>query len=232
MPIQNKRKFFKKRLSPNKSTEKSRPVSKFDLDRLEFHRNAVALMPDPQDRRPGIAIRVEALTGQVGQQFCSCRTPRSKTCPHLKELSRVFSAFQDKVQKKAIADEFKSSIWYRLATVMADGSRETPETVKLSTAYRADRNVMEVFNARSPLLRSSAKAQAFAEKYGIAKSAGSDAHTPGEIGNAYVEMAEFNGKDDFPQALVKGKIFGHRTNPVTHFSSAWARLKTKFFSKG
>ena len=93
-------------------------------------------------------------------------------------------------------------------------------------------DVMEVFNARSPLLRSSAKAQVFAQKYGIAKSAGSDAHTPDEIGNAYVEMAEFNDKDDFLQALVTGKIFGHRTNPVTHFSSVWAKLKTRFSSQG
>ena len=86
-------------------------------------------------------------------------------------------------------------------------------------------DVMEVFNARSPLLRSSAKARAFAEKYGIAQSAGSDAHTPGEIGNAYVEMPEFKGKEDFLDALVKGRVSGHRTNPLTHFSSAWEKLK-------
>ncbi len=88
-------------------------------------------------------------------------------------------------------------------------------------------DVVEVFNSRSPLLRSSAKALAFAQKYGIVKSAGSDAHTSDAIGNAYVEMAEFNGKDDFLQALARGKIYGHRTNPVTHFSSVWARLKTQ-----
>jgi len=88
-------------------------------------------------------------------------------------------------------------------------------------------DVMEVFNARSPLLQSSAKASEFAQKYGITKSAGSDAHTLSEIGNAYVEMPEFNGKDDFLQALVKGKICGHRTNPVTHISSAWAKLKNR-----
>jgi len=86
-------------------------------------------------------------------------------------------------------------------------------------------DIMEVFNARSPLLRSSAKAKAFAEKYGIAQCAGSDAHTINEIGNAYVEMPEFKGKDDFLQALAKGKIIGHRTNPLTHFSSAWEKLK-------
>ena len=86
-------------------------------------------------------------------------------------------------------------------------------------------DVMEVFNSRCPLTRSSAKALAFAEKYGITKSAGSDAHTLNEIGNAYVEMPEFKGKDDFLQALVKGKVFGQRTNPLTHFYSAWEKLK-------
>ena len=87
-------------------------------------------------------------------------------------------------------------------------------------------DILEVFNSRSPLLRCSAKAQIFAEKYGITKSAGSDAHTPYEIGNAYVEMPEFNGRDDFLNALAKGKVFGHRTNPLIHFGSVWARLKS------
>jgi len=89
-------------------------------------------------------------------------------------------------------------------------------------------DVIEVFNARNPFLRSSTKARAFAEKHGIAKSAGSDAHTPHEIGNAYVEMPEFKGKDDFLQALNQGNIYGHRTNPLTHFHSAWARFKKRF----
>ncbi|GAI36186.1 unnamed protein product, partial [marine sediment metagenome] len=84
---------------------------------------------------------------------------------------------------------------------------------------------IEVYNSRSPFLRSSTKARIFAQKYGIPGSAGSDAHTAGEIGNAYVEMPEFNGKDEFLQALAKGKICGHRTNPLAHFGSLWARLK-------
>jgi len=83
---------------------------------------------------------------------------------------------------------------------------------------------MEVFNSRSPFLRSSARALAFARKYDIPQSAGSDAHTPHEIGNAYVEMPEFNGRDDFIMALKKGRIYRHRTNPAVHLNSLWARL--------
>ena len=89
-------------------------------------------------------------------------------------------------------------------------------------------DVVEVFNARSPLTRGSIKAQTFAQKYGIPGSAGSDAHTPYEIGNAYIEMPEFNSRDDFLQALAEGKIAGHRTNPLAHFGSMWARFKKKF----
>ena len=87
-------------------------------------------------------------------------------------------------------------------------------------------DVIEVFNSRSPLLRSSVRAQIFAQKYGIPGIAGSDAHTPSEIGNAYIEMPEFNGRDDFLNALAKGKICGHRANPLVHLTSAWARLKS------
>ena len=88
-------------------------------------------------------------------------------------------------------------------------------------------DIVEVLNSRYILGRSSAKALAFALKYGIAQSAGSDAHTHYEIGNAYVEMPEFNGKDDFLQALEKGNISGHRTTPLIHFASVWARLKKR-----
>jgi len=89
-------------------------------------------------------------------------------------------------------------------------------------------DVIEVFNAREPFRKPSTKAQAFAQKYDIPGTAGSDAHTIGEIGNAYIEMPEFNGRDDFLQALRAGKVMGHRTNPLIHFVSVWEKLKSSF----
>lgn len=86
-------------------------------------------------------------------------------------------------------------------------------------------DIIEVFNARILLPHYSRKALTFARKYGIPGSAGSDAHTPHEIGNAYIEMTEFTDRNDFLQALARGKIFGHKTNPLVHFGSTWARLK-------
>ena len=88
-------------------------------------------------------------------------------------------------------------------------------------------DAVEVFNAREPFRKPSAKAQAFAQKYDIPGTVGSDAHTIGEIGNAYVEMPEFNGRDDFLQALRAGKVMGHGTTPLIHFVTAWEKLKRK-----
>ena len=93
-------------------------------------------------------------------------------------------------------------------------------------------DLIEVFNARSILRRSSARAQIFAQKHGIPGCAGSDAHTLSEIGNGYVEMPEFNGKEDFLNALVQGKVFGRRTNPLTHINSVLARLKSNLKIEG
>jgi len=89
-------------------------------------------------------------------------------------------------------------------------------------------DIIETLNSRVMLPKNSAKAREFATKHGIAKSAGSDAHTLGELGNAYVEMPEFNGRDDFLQALEKGKICGHMTNPFIHFASMWTKLRHRW----
>ena len=85
-----------------------------------------------------------------------------------------------------------------------------------------------LISARACSVRpSSAKAKAFAEKYGIVQSAGSDAHTIYEIGSAYIEMPEFNGSDEFLQALARGKIYGRRSSLAVRLFSTWAKLKNR-----
>ena len=90
-------------------------------------------------------------------------------------------------------------------------------------------DIIEVFNARSLSPGSSAKAWQLVKKYGKLASAGSDAHTPAEIGNACVEMPEFNSQDEFLKSLANGKISGSKSNPTVHFASTWARLKKQLF---
>jgi predicted metal-dependent phosphoesterase TrpH len=89
-------------------------------------------------------------------------------------------------------------------------------------------DIIEVMNARSPITARSSQSLGFAKKYGKAGSAGSDAHTIMEIGNAYMEMPEFNGKEEFLKSLRQGKIHGRKASPFVHFGSLWARLKKPF----
>jgi len=92
----------------------------------------------------------------------------------------------------------------------------------------ADIDIIEVFNARSPLSQSSQKAYAFADKHSLAKCAGSDAHSPIEIGRTYVRMPEFEGKDGYLKSLRAGTITGKRSSPLVHFLSVWARMRKAF----
>ncbi|MDP2951727.1 MAG: PHP domain-containing protein [Chloroflexota bacterium] len=88
-------------------------------------------------------------------------------------------------------------------------------------------DLLEVFNARTTLHRDNLQAKAFAQKHGLPMSAGSDAHTPGEIGGAYVEMPDFEGQGDFLSALRQGHIVGHEACFLVHFYSSLARLGKK-----
>jgi predicted metal-dependent phosphoesterase TrpH len=87
-----------------------------------------------------------------------------------------------------------------------------------------DIDIIEVFNSRTHLRRDLARASSFAQSHGFAASAGSDAHTPSEIGRAYVEMPEFNGRDEFLQSLTRGRVFGRRSSPLVHLYGLRARL--------
>jgi predicted metal-dependent phosphoesterase TrpH len=109
---------------------------------------------------------------------------------------------------------------------------DTLRRLRLSEAeldkLAADIDIIEVFNARSPFAQSSRKARAFADKHGLAGCAGSDAHSPIEIGRAYVHMPEFEDKGGYLRALREGRITGKRSNPLVHFLSVWAKLKKAF----
>jgi hypothetical protein len=96
-----------------------------------------------------------------------------------------------------------------------------------STEVLSEVDIIEAFNSRTPFSGSNARAQKLAKDHKKAASAGSDAHTLGEIGRAYVEMPEFDGPDDFLNSLAQGKIFGQKSSSLAHFASTWARTKKR-----
>lgn len=87
-------------------------------------------------------------------------------------------------------------------------------------------DVIEVFNARS--LNPATRARNLARKHGLPGTAGSDSHSPGEIGSTYVDMPVFDGRDSFLEALKNARLHTHRSNPLVHLNSTWAKLKRHF----
>jgi predicted metal-dependent phosphoesterase TrpH len=85
-------------------------------------------------------------------------------------------------------------------------------------------DLLEVFNARTIFPSDNRRAQDLAREHGLLATAGSDAHIPCEIGQAYVEMPPFNDKSEFLRSLAQGQIVGHLTSPLIHLASTWAKL--------
>jgi len=92
-------------------------------------------------------------------------------------------------------------------------------------------DMMEVLNSRSPFPANTERARAFVKKHGIPGSAGSDAHSLYEIGNAYVEMPEFKDNDEFLRSLARGTIHGRKSSIFVHLFSTWARVKSQFLAR-
>lgn len=98
---------------------------------------------------------------------------------------------------------------------------------KMLEQIKDEIDIVEIFNARSPLPRFSSSARAFAAKYDKCASAGSDAHTLREIGATYIEMPEFEGKPDFLEKLREGEIRGRMTNLFVMSGGIIARIRKR-----
>jgi len=93
-------------------------------------------------------------------------------------------------------------------------------------------DIIEVFNGRSLRKKYNDMALEFAEKHNKLKAAGSDAHFLDEIGNAYVEMDDFDigNPKELLKSLKKGKIHGRRSPVYMKGMTKGVILWKKFFS--
>jgi len=94
-------------------------------------------------------------------------------------------------------------------------------------AEKGQIDIVEVLNARILLDSGVRKADKFAKKYHFLRSAGSDAHGPEELGNAYLEMPPFRNRDEFLESLAKAEICGRHSSILVHLNSTAQRLKNK-----
>lgn len=86
-------------------------------------------------------------------------------------------------------------------------------------------DAMEGFNARIHTPALNDRAQQWARARNLPLGAGSDAHTLGEVGNAWVELPAFNNEPrSFLGALERGTLHGTAASRLVHVASTLAKL--------
>ena len=88
-------------------------------------------------------------------------------------------------------------------------------------------DIAEVMNARTTMARDNDAAARLAAEHGLAAVAVSDAHSPGEIGRAYVEAPPFATPQELLEALRWGTIVGRPSSPLIHLVSRYAALRRR-----
>lgn len=83
-----------------------------------------------------------------------------------------------------------------------------------------DIDIIETFNARISRPRWNRVAMRWADAHHLPKSAGSDAHTLGQVGDAWVQTPQrpIRGPEDVLAALRNGTVMGQWTHPVLAFA--------------
>jgi superfamily II DNA or RNA helicase len=128
-------------------TGSNRSPSSPDLNRLEFHRHGFALVPDPSDARPGVAYFLKGDGRNPDQSFCSCSTSKKRTCPHTLALSGLYRDLHKKLKGRTPDDDFRSSLWFRLARVLAEGCKETAHSVKIQSVAQTSMGFLRVLGS-------------------------------------------------------------------------------------
>jgi superfamily II DNA or RNA helicase len=122
-----------RKASINQNAGSEQVIAQQDMEHLEFHRHALALLPEPGDTRPGVAYFVKGHEHKPEWQFCSCNVSKRRTCAHTLRLTEIYKTLQKNLKGRSLAEDFKSSIWYRLARIMGEGSRITAESIHIQS---------------------------------------------------------------------------------------------------
>lgn len=92
-------------------------------------------------------------------------------------------------------------------------------------ALVAQIDFIESYNARVVFPDHNKKAGRFAAEHGLPVSAASDAHSPWEVGRAYIDIPKFKDAKEFVKALDRGMIGGHISSPLVHTISRYATIR-------
>jgi superfamily II DNA or RNA helicase len=148
MPSKPQKKTTELKSTPAQRKSTRPEISEKDLTRFEFHRHALALMPEPADKDPGVAVRIDGDGPALELLNCNCAQSAKRTCRHVKQLIAIHQFLSSKLGDRSIEQNFRESIWHRIAATMADGSGYTPQTVYSRAASENGREVLKIYGSQ------------------------------------------------------------------------------------
>ncbi len=86
-------------------------------------------------------------------------------------------------------------------------------------------DAIEGFNCRNILGKHDQKARATAAEVSKPITLGTDSHSPWELGGALLELDDFETPEELLQSLPGGRIIGHRSLPMVHWASTYAKIR-------
>lgn len=89
-------------------------------------------------------------------------------------------------------------------------------------------DAIEIFNSRTFPRRANAKARSYVEKWDLAGTVGSDAHTLAELGLSTMLVPDFQGPDELREAVREAQYDLRPSGLLARFGSRYASLRKRF----
>lgn len=100
-------------------------------NRIEYHRNALALIPSADDPEPGVAVLIVDEQKNSRSLQCSCRASAGKkNCKHIQELSKALRQTSGLDHSGRMDEVFRSGVWYRLAMALHNTCPVSPSDIR------------------------------------------------------------------------------------------------------
>ncbi len=118
-------------------------------NRIEFFRNGMALLPEPEDSNPGTVVCIRGEKPGLDRIFCNCFNPGQKTCLHKKEFSKIYKSIKDNHPGGLFDAVFQASAWNDFPGRMCEIYRETPKTIQMNLVHEDPDKQIEVVNSKN-----------------------------------------------------------------------------------
>ncbi|HSB01763.1 MAG TPA: PHP-associated domain-containing protein [Anaerolineales bacterium] len=175
-----------------------------DHNTIAGARAAQALDPE----RVIVGEEIMTTRGEILAAFVSEEIPKGLTPQETIRRLRAQGAF---ISVSHPFDSFRSGGWHE------------PHLLEILPLVDA----IEVYNSRCMLPRFNRAARRFAEKYRVAGTVGSDAHTAYELGRSLLLLEPFDGSEGLRDVIRTGGRKVKWSPPWFHFSSRYATIRKK-----